>query len=444
MTRQPRYQNSGGSKLLFFCEIALIAGAFYGSARIDLDFEPSLFFLYEGGLERLSLVAATILLAMYFHHLYADVRVRSRVLLLQQLCEVFGIALVAQSLVVYLKPDWILPRWLMIYGVLFSLVAIFIWRVVYSQFVLNIIRRHRIVFVGRNQTVREVAHEMASSPGWGYEILGYMADTAAADSEGETGKYLGPCSGLGSLARKIRPDRIVVGLEDSRNRAPLNDLLQLHYEGLAIEEASRTYESVNQRVCSRDLDATELVFSRDLAPAAKALSVQRAVDRIAAFLLLIVCLPILAIVAVVLRLSSKEPVLQRSRKLGCNRKEFNLLRFRSSANFGGLYRRLHLDALPELFNVLRGEMSLVGPRPESPDTAHASSRENLVYDYRFNVSPGITGWAQINLTVEEQAADPLGTLEYDLYYIKHMSQTLNTYILMTTFKNRLIWGDLRP
>src|ERR1700693_5577298 len=100
MTRQPRYQNSGGSKLLFFCEIALIAGAFYGAARIDLDFEPSLYFLYEGGLERLLLVAATILLAMYFYHLYADVRVRSRVVLLQKLCEVFGIAMVAQSLVV--------------------------------------------------------------------------------------------------------------------------------------------------------------------------------------------------------------------------------------------------------------------------------------------------------------------------------------------------------
>jgi lipopolysaccharide/colanic/teichoic acid biosynthesis glycosyltransferase len=444
MTRQPRYENSGGSKLLFFCEIALIAAAFYGAARIDLDFEPSLFFLYEGGLERLALVTATVLLAMYFHHLYADVRVRSRVLLLQQLCEVFGIALITQSLVVYLNPDWILPRWLMIYGVLFSLAGIFIWRVVYSQFVLNIVRRHRIVFVGRNETVREIAHEMANSPGWGYEILGYMADTAAMDSEGETGKYLGPCSSLASLIRKMRPDRVVVGLEDSRNGAPLNDLLQLHYEGLAIEEASRTYESVNQRVCSRDLDASQLVFSRDLAPAAKALSVQRAVDRIAAFLLLIVCLPILAIVAVVLRLSSKEPVLERSRKLGCNRKEFDFLRFRYSAKLGGFYRRLHLDALPELFNVLRGEMALVGPRPESPEVADIFSRKNLVHDYRFNVPPGITGWAQINLTVAEQAADPLNALEYDLYYIKHMSLALNTYILMTTFKNRLIWGDLKP
>jgi lipopolysaccharide/colanic/teichoic acid biosynthesis glycosyltransferase len=444
MTRQPRYQNSGGSKLLFFCEIALIGAAFYGAAKIDLDFEPSLFFLYEGGLERLALVAVTILLAMYFHHLYADVRVRSRVLLLQQLCEVFGIALVAQSLVVYLKPDWILPRWLMIYGVLFSLAAIFFWRVVYSQFVLNIVRRHRIVFVGRNETVREIAHVIRNSPGWGYEILGYLADTGSVDGDGETGKYLGPCNSLAALARKMRPDRIVVGLDDRHDRKPLKDLLQLHYEGLTIEEASRTYESVNQKVCSRDLDAAELIFSRDLAPPANAIFVQRLFDRCIAFVLLMVSLPILMTVAIILRLSSKEPVLQRSRKVGCNRKEFDLLRFRSSANLGGLYRRLHLDAMPELFNVLRGEMALVGPRPESPDVADSWCRRNLVYDYRFNVPAGMTGWAQINLTAAEQVADPLNTLEYDLYYVKHMSAALNTYILMTTLKNRLVWGDQRP
>ena len=444
MTRQPRYQNSGGSKLLFFCEIAIIAAAFYGAATIDLDFEPSLYFLYEGGLERLLLVAATILLAMYFHHLYADVRVRSRVLLLQQLCEVFGIALVAQSLVVYVKPDWILPRWLMVYGVLFSLVAIFIWRVFYSQFVLNIVRRHRIVFVGQSQTVREIAHEIASSPGWGYEILGYLGEARGTDDEGETGKYLGPYSSLAILARKMRPDRIVVGLDDRASGMPSNDLLQLHYEGLAIEEASRTYELVSQRVCTRELDPRDLVFSRELAPAANVLSVQRTVDRCAAFLLLLICLPLLAIVALALRLTSKEPVLVRSPKVGYNRKHFDILRFRSSVNPGGIYRRLHLDALPELINVLRGEMALAGPRPESPEVADARSRDSLVYDYRFNVPPGITGWAQINLTPEEQGSDPLTTLEYDLYYVKHMSQALNAYILMTTLKNRLIWGDQRP
>ncbi len=123
---------------------------------------------------RLIFAAATILLAMYVHHLYTDVRVRSRVLLAQQLCEVFGLSLVAQSLVVYVMPEWILPRWLMVYGVLFSLLTIFVWRVFYSQFVLNTVRRHRIVFVGLNQTVRVVSGEIAKSPGWGYVVLGFI------------------------------------------------------------------------------------------------------------------------------------------------------------------------------------------------------------------------------------------------------------------------------
>jgi lipopolysaccharide/colanic/teichoic acid biosynthesis glycosyltransferase len=448
MTGQPRYQNSAGSKLLFFCEILLITASFYVAALIDLDLEPSLYFLYEGGLGRLIFAGATILLAMYFHHLYTDVRVRSRVLLVQQLCEVFGLALVAQSLVVYMMPDWILPRWLMVYGVLFSLLAIFVWRVLYSQFVLNIVRRHRIVFVGLNQTVREIAREIASAPGWGYEVLGYINEGSDSAVDGYTGKYLGSYTVLPGLARKLRPDRIVVGLEAGlENRAgalPVNDLLQLHYEGLAIEEANRTYEAITQRVCIRDLDEQDLIFSRDLTPSAHAVALQRTMDRVVAFVLLVLCLPVMAVLAALLRLISWEPALIKSRRAGYNGKPFDVQRFRSEPKFRWLYGRFYLDALPELFNVLRGEMALVGPRPESPETAAERSLDFDLYQYRFNVPPGITGWAQINLTDKEYEADPLNTLEYDLYYIKHMSQALKTYILMTTFKNRLIWGDRQP
>jgi lipopolysaccharide/colanic/teichoic acid biosynthesis glycosyltransferase len=443
MKAQPRYQNSAGSKLLFFCEILLITASFYFAARIDLDIEPSLYFLYEGGFGRLVFAAATILLAMYFHHLYTDVRVRSRILLSQQLCEVFGIALVAQSLVVYVMPDWILPRWLMVYGVLFSLIAIFIWRVLYSQYVLNIVRRHRIVFVGLNQTVREIARDIANSPGWGYEVLGYINEGHDSADDAVTGKYLGPYSGLAGWARKLRPDRIVVGLENRGAGMPVNDLLQLHYEGLAIEEANRTYESINQRVCMRDLNENDLIFSRDLTPAAHAIALQRTMDRIVAFLLLLLCLPVMAILIAMLRLISWQPPIVRIRRAGYNGKPFDMLRFRPEPKLRWFYSRLHFDAMPELVNVLRGEMALVGPKPESPETASGRSRNFELYQYRLNVPPGITGWAQINLTEQEHEADHLNALEYDLYYIKHMSQALKAYILMTTFKNRLIWGDNR-
>ncbi len=442
---QPRYQNSGGSKLLFFCEILLIGASFYGAAAVDLDVDPALYFLYEGGLARLIFAIATILLAMYFHHLYTDVRVRSRVLLFQQLCEVFGIALVAQSLVDYSKPDWILPRWLMIYGAVFSLLAIFIWRVVYSQFVLNIVRRHRIVFVGRSQTVRDIAREITNTPGWGYEVLGFVTDSMeSATMDDDTGQYLGSLTSLSTVARKLKPDRIVVGMDDRRVRMPFNDLLQLHYDGLAIEEACRTYELVNQKVCTREMDTRNLIFSGDLTPAGNTLSLQRGLDRFTALLLLIISTPLIVAVMAGLRLTGKEPFLVKSRRVGFNGKQFVLLRFRMSDRMGTLYRRLHLDALPSLINVVRGDMSLVGPKPESPEVTERGMRDFVLYGYRFNVPPGMTGWAQINLTTEQQEQDPLNALEYDLYYVKHMSSVLNAYILMTTLKNRLIWGDHGP
>jgi lipopolysaccharide/colanic/teichoic acid biosynthesis glycosyltransferase len=438
MTRQPRYNDSGGSRLLFFSEIILIAACFYAAALIDLDIEPSFYFLYEGGLERVLFATGTILVAMYFHHLYSNLRVRSRVLLLQQLCEVFGIALVAQSLVIYIVPSWILPRWLMIYGALFSLFAIFAWRVFYSAFVLNIVRRHRIVFVGQNQTIRGIAREIASSPGRGYEVLGVVDDDAG---DSEIGKWLGPYEAICTLARKLRPDRIVVGMTDRRAHMPVSGLLDLHYEGLCIEEAGQTYEAVNQRFCIREVDACDPVFSRELTPAPNHLSLQRLIDRLTASVFFLFSLPVMGIVAAGLRLTSKDPLLVRSQRVGLNGKHFQLLRFRQTQDLGSIYRRLHLDAIPELINVMRGEMSLVGPRPESPETMDEKARGLAMYEYRLNVPPGMTGWAQVNLAPQEQEEASLLTLEYDLYYIRHMSQTFNAYILLTTFKNRLVWAD---
>jgi lipopolysaccharide/colanic/teichoic acid biosynthesis glycosyltransferase len=438
MSQPPRFQDHGGGKLLFFSEILIVCAAFYGAAMIDLDVDPTLYFLYEGGAERLAFAAASILIALYFYHLYSNLRVTSRVFFLQQLCGVFGIALIAQSVLGYVNPDWILPRWLMIYGAAISMLTIFAWRLFYSRFVLNIVRRQRIMFVGNNETVRHVAGEMSRSPERGYEILGFVGESAAGQ---QPGALLGNLDLLGNLVRKTRPDRIVVGLEDRRSNMPTATLLDLRYAGMTIEEASETYETVYRRVCARDINPAELIFSNALTPAANNLWIQRWIDRIGGLLLGILSLPVIALLAIVLRLQSSEPVLVRMPRIGKHGRHFQLLRFRKAAILGSLYQRLHLDAMPELWNVLRGEMSLVGPRPQAPDIAAEKALELPLYDYRHNVQPGMTGWAQINLSGPDQDLDPLTTLEYDLYYIKHMSQSLNAYILLTTFKNRLVWAD---
>ncbi len=169
-----------------------------------------------------------------------------------------------------------------------------------------------------------------------------------------------------------------MALENRARAIPVNDLLQLHYEGLPIEEANRTYETITQRVCMRDLNEHDPNASSRAISTPSALytvALQRTMDRLVAFILLVLCLPAIAILtALLLRLISWEPAFIKSRRAGYNGKPFNVLRFRAEPKFRWLYRRFHLDAMPELVNVLRGEMALVGPGPESPETAASRSR----------------------------------------------------------------------
>jgi lipopolysaccharide/colanic/teichoic acid biosynthesis glycosyltransferase len=421
-----RHQDLGGAGLLFLTEVLIIFGCFCLAALIDLEPDPWIYFAYEGGLERLLFAVATILLALYFQNLYSQVRVESRVRLLQEICAVFGIALVAQSLLAYLMPDWILPRWLMIYGTGLSMLSIFAWRLAYSRFFLTIVRRQRILFVGQNRAVEYIAQEIASVPERGYLILGFANQDPAK---------------LRAAVSETRPDRVVVGFEERRETMPIAELLQLRYAGVRIEEACDTYEMIYRRVCVRELNALQLIFSRELSPAANRLTVQSLIDRTIVFILLTFSAPLMLLVMLGLWIRSRENVFVRRACVGLDGKIFEHVRFRISPGLGSLYQRLHLHAMPGLIHVLRGEMALVGPRPVDPETAREHARELPLYEYRHNVRPGMTGWAQINLSPSEQRQDPLQNLEYDLYYIKHMSQALNAYILMTTLKNRVVWAD---
>lgn len=425
-TGATRPRNLGGAGLLLVSEIVIIFGCFYFAALIDLEADPWIYLAYEGGIERLLFAVATLLLALYFQNLYSQVRVESRVLLLQEICAVFGIALVAQSLLAYLKPDWILPRWLMIYGTALSMLTIFLWRLAYSRFFLKILRRQRIIFVGHNRAIEEIAQEIADVPERGYQILGFATGDPAE---------------LRAAIAKTRPDRVVVGMEDRRQGMPVAELLQMRYAGVHIEEASQTYEAIYRRVCVRELNPLQLLFSRELNPAPNRLMIQSAVDRLLALIILIISAPLISLVALSLWIQSRENVVVRRTCVGLDGKLFDWMRFRQSPGLGSLYQRLHLHAMPGLVNVLRGEMALVGPRPVDPEAAAQCAREIPLYEYRYNVRPGMTGWARINLSPSERRRDPLLTLEYDLYYIKHMSQALNAYILMTTLKNRLVWAD---
>ncbi len=414
-----------------------MAGCFFAAGAILFPPDPSLYFLIEGGGERTLLAMASLLLAMYFFDLYSDIHVLSRVQLLQELCQAVGVAFLVQSVIEYTFRDFILPHYMMLYGGAFTLLALFCWRMLYSAVLLQALGREKVLFVGRNSTVDEVVSEIVSDPTSGYEVLGFLEDDAPLGTAFADAPVLGSLSDLTKVAFERKPARIVVGLSERRAHMPVPELLQLRFAGSRIEEAATTYEMVYRRVCSRNLSPVTVLFRRELIPPANALRVAALLNRVLAALLLLVLLPLLLLIAGVLRLTSRNPIFLKLPRLGKDGRPFSMLRFRDAGRPNGLFKRLGLAALPELWNVVRGEMALVGPRPASEVHALQQARELPLYDYRHNVCPGMTGWAQINGSTSD-AGEPLRQLEFDLYYIKHMSQALNAYILLNTFKNRVL------
>jgi exopolysaccharide biosynthesis polyprenyl glycosylphosphotransferase len=256
----------------------------------------------------------------------------------------------------------------------------------------------------------------------------------------------------------VHPDRIVVGMTERRDQMPIADLLALRFEGYVIEEAPSAYENVCGRISTQELRPSQLIFSGELGPRPNALFFQRLGHLVMALFCLVLFLPVMLLVAVAVKLSSPGEILYRQRRVGRDGAVFTLYKFRSMqadaeaetgivwaskddprvTKVGKFLRRMRLDELPQFFNVLRGEMSIVGPRPERPEFVQALSEQIPYYRQRHCVRPGITGWAQINHKYGDTLEDTVKKLEYDLYYIKHMSQAFDSYIMFHTVKAMLL------
>ncbi len=263
---------------------------------------------------------------------------------------------------------------------------------------------------------------------------------------------------LREIVRATQPSRVVVGMFERRNRMPVAELLELRFAGHIIEEVANTYERICGRVCLKEIRPSQLIFSGELGPQAQNLILQRALNMAVAVLGLILSSPIMLLTALAVKISSPGPILYRQVRVGLGGARFTVYKFRSMradaeaatgavwaskddprvTGVGRFIRRVRFDELPQLFNVLKGEMSMVGPRPERPEFVQALSEQIPYYRQRHCVRPGITGWAQINYKYGDTLEDTVKKLEYDLYYIKNMSLALDNYIIFHTLKAMLL------
>lgn len=440
---------------LLLSEVILLFTCYVLAAAMRMTTDLEVFFLYGTGFLGTGTVVGSIVVGMYFQDLYTQFRVRSRLVLIQQVCLAIGVAFLIQAILNYVSPGLLLPRWVMLYGSALALIVIPLWRYIYGMGVMQATVAQRVLFIGTNNLVQQLATEFDESPEMGLRCVGFVDNPS--DEIPENIELLGQISDLKPIVEVTRPDRIVVGLKERRGRLPVNTLLELRFSGIPIEQAGALFEATFGRITTQELRPSDLIFTGGLGPRQSSVRFQSIYSFIIGATMLILLSPIMVAVAILVKLTSKGPILYRQIRVGKDDKPFTVYKFRSmrvdaEARSGAVWatkndpritpigkwlRKLRFDELPQLFNVINGDMSMVGPRPERPEFTRTLEQQIPFYRQRTCVKPGVTGWAQINYKYGDTIEDTIAKLEYDLYYIKHLSLALDLYIIFSTIKTVL-------
>ena len=306
----------------------------------------------------------------------------------------------------------------------------------------------RVLILGGGGVARAVI-EVIESPGSRWTIAGVLADTWATDAPPPF-PLMGSLADLKGIIRRIRPDRILVALEDRRGRLPVDALLEARAYGITVEDGVALYERLSGKLAIEALWPSALLYSKGLRPRRFAAMLARAMSMAAALFGLVVSLPLFPLIALFIRLDSKGPIVFTQERVGRYGRRFGLVKFRTMqveksngsewmrdnadrlTRSGRWLRRLHLDELPQFWNILRGDMNLVGPRPHPSSNYELFIARIPFYALRASVRPGLTGWAQIRYGYANTLEEETEKMRYDLYYIKHRSIWLDFGILLHT------------
>lgn len=423
---------------LFLSEVILISGCYLAADYIVGD--GASFLIYESWLYPIGVLLCLILLGLYFTGFYEGVRIGSRLLLFQKLCYVLGFSFIIEALVSYWYSDLVVPLTTMIVGSIFTLFGLFGWRLLFNIAIQNAVGARRVLFLGLSPTVLQLAAHMREHPEFGLVPIGYVDKENNSDS---TLVRLGSVSDLTNVIDNVQPHWIVIGNRAEIHSRSIDEILNLRFGGIQAEDAATLYETTCGRVCASELRPSELLYSDRLQPGSPKPKLQTIYSTGFALVAVIITLPLMALMAALLKASSNGPVLLREQRVGLRGIPFTMYRFQwmnntdgiqCATSVGKLLRRFRLDALPELFNVLRGEMSVVGPIADRPDFANRLNQLIPFYQQRHIVKPGMTGLAQITKPTNGLVNEVIQKLECDLYYIKNLSPSLDLFVLLRSIR----------
>jgi len=434
--------------VLLLCEALLVGGSFLLATACLVGPDSDIALIYENGMWKIAGITIFTLLLSYYFDLYEPQRISGRWEIYFRLLLVLSVLSFVLAALLYLDPEIEIGPNVLLAGAAIVAIALGMWRSAYEWIIGLPVFRERVFVLGCGDRARTVSETLRTRRDAGMEVV---KGEGKGSFNNDLERFAVDLRAF--AASKTRIDRVIVAMEDRRGSMPTRELLDLRLRGVVIEDASLLMERVTGKLPLDGLNPSALIFTQGF----NVNALQQFARRLASFAVsligLLICLPFIPFLILAVRVSSPGPIFFRQTRIGLRGRRFSILKFRTmreNAEIGGamwatkndprvtsigrFMRITRLDEIPQLWNVFRGEMAFVGPRPERPEFVEWLTQEIPFYDLRHMVRPGITGWAQVRYKYGASLEETKQKLEYDLYYVKHLSVGLDLLIMFETIK----------
>jgi sugar transferase (PEP-CTERM system associated) len=446
--------------VLFLFEFALLLGIFYATSYLHFllrnGWDTGWLFDEKGCFSRCLLVVVVCQMCMYLNELYGYEVIQKNRELAIRLLKSLGIACIFLSGFYVTVASLCVGQAVFLVSMPTAIFAIFFWRMLYQRLTRSDALKRRVAILGSSGIALQIMEKVQELRDSDYEIVALFqepGDTETFPPDLLDERQVFPVEEFPSRIESMAVDCIVVAMNDRRGRLPFATLVNCRFQGIYVVEASSFYEELYGKILLDGLRPSYFIFSDGFRKNAFTRNLKRVCDLVLAILLLILACPLMLVTALAIKLDSRGTIIYRQDRVGANWKDYTLYKFRSMVEnaeaqgvkwaeqddprvtrVGRIIRRYRIDELPQLFNVITGAMSFVGPRPERRYFVVSLAKEIPFYPQRLFVKPGVTGWAQIKYHYGASKNDTREKLQYDLYYIKHMSLLFDLSIIFDTIR----------
>jgi sugar transferase (PEP-CTERM system associated) len=438
--------------ILLLCEAVIVAGCFLAATWIMLRDQAVFALQLDYGFLKIAIITIVSLILSYYFDLYEPSIVSGRLQIYFRILLVLGFDCFILSAFLLFAPDAAIGPYVYVLGFGMLAPALILMRRCYEWIAGQKVFRERVYVLGAGDYARSIVEAIRSRPDIGLEVVGWE-DVQLEPSERRR-VWVEALENIGKANPLVH--RIIVAMESRRGELPVQELLTLRFQGIAVEEDGTLRERLYGKIQLDGLRPSNFLYSEGFRIRASQQFTRQIVSICVAAFGLLLFLPFFPFVVLAVKLSSKGPIFFRQTRVGMGGRTFEVVKFRTmftDAESGGakwatkndprvtkvgmFMRKTRIDEVPQLWNVLRGDMGFVGPRPERPEFVNWLTEELPFYYLRTLIRPGLTGWAQVRYGYGATLAETKEKLEYDLYYIKHMSMGLDLLIMFETIKTIL-------